>query len=331
MAILMTSKELVQKMKDIAEKYKTIYMWGTFGSPVTEKIIAQKAAQYPERYSASRQADLRALIGKGYFAFDCVGLIKGVFWGWDGSNSTNGGAVYQSNGVPDTTASGIMNKCYDISTDMNADITVGSALYKYGHVGVYIGNGKVVEATISQKQDGVAISDLSGNGWTKHGKFPWVDYSEKDEEPEPPEEEFEYEIGNVVYFKGGPHYSNSNATEATGGDRTPGTAEITNVAKGAKHPYHLVAIEGGGSNVYGWVDAKQIGSEESTGKIKVGSHVKLKSDAKVYGKNYKFDSWVYNDVWVVSQINGDRAVIDKNVSGTHSINSPVNINDLVLA
>ena len=40
----------------------------------------------------------------------------------------------------------------------------------------------------------------------------------------------------------------------------PGRAKVTATAKGAKHPYHLIAESGGGSSVYGWVDAADIGS-----------------------------------------------------------------------
>jgi len=62
--------------------------------------------------------------------------------------------------------------------------------------------------------------------------------------------------GDIVNFKGNKHYSNANAT--SGYYCKPGKAKITQdpykVGK-SKHPYHLVAVSGGGSNVYGWVDA----------------------------------------------------------------------------
>ncbi|MBP3633620.1 MAG: LysM peptidoglycan-binding domain-containing protein [Oscillospiraceae bacterium] len=38
---------------------------------------------------------------------------------------------------------------------------------------------------------------------------------------------------------------------------------MTAIAKGAKHPYHLVRQTGGGSTVYGWVDAADIGGSSS--------------------------------------------------------------------
>ena len=70
-------------------------------------------------------------------------------------------------------------------------------------------------------------------------------------------------VGDIVEFTGDTHYTNSNA--ATGVKCKPGTAKITSIAKGAKHPYHLIKEAGGGSTVYGWVDAADIatsGGEE---------------------------------------------------------------------
>ena len=41
----MKASELVQKHVDVAKNYKTVYMWGVFGAPVTEQLIREKAAQ----------------------------------------------------------------------------------------------------------------------------------------------------------------------------------------------------------------------------------------------------------------------------------------------
>ena len=70
--------------------------------------------------------------------------------------------------------------------------------------------------------------------------------------------EVECNVDEVVYFSGGYHYRSSDAVKASGCKRKAGAARVTKVVKGAKHPYHLIG-ESGGSNVYGWVDAKDIG------------------------------------------------------------------------
>ena len=116
------------------------------------------------------------------FAFDCVCLIKALLWGWDGSlNTTNGGAVYKSNGVPDIGTEQIINVCTDVSTDFS-NIKVGELLWMSGHVGIYIGDGLAVECTPAWKNcvqiTCVRNINQSGNGhtWTKHGKLPYVEY-----------------------------------------------------------------------------------------------------------------------------------------------------------
>lgn len=100
----------------------------------------------------------------------------------------------------------------------------------------------------------------SGGGSTVYG---WVDTDDieqiqKDEaEATPDEEQIQeeesWQIGDVVEFTGTTHYSNSGA--ARGPACKPGKAKITAIYPKGKHPYHLIRVPGGGSNVYGWVDA----------------------------------------------------------------------------
>lgn len=65
-------------------------------------------------------------------------------------------------------------------------------------------------------------------------------------------------VGDIVNFKGTKHYTSADA--ATGPACKPGKAKITRIYQlgKSKHPYHLVAVNGGGSTVYGWVDAADI-------------------------------------------------------------------------
>lgn len=178
----MKNTEFVKQAKKIATEYKTVYMWGTFGHVVKDSLIASKAKQYPKRYSEARQATLKKLVGKGYWGFDCVGLIKGILWGWSGNDAkTYGGAKYKANGVPDSSANTIFKKCTEQSTDFS-EIEVGEAVWMDGHIGIYIGDGLAVEAT-NKWDDGVQITacNCSKTGynrrdWTKHGKLPYVEY-----------------------------------------------------------------------------------------------------------------------------------------------------------
>lgn len=62
-------------------------------------------------------------------------------------------------------------------------------------------------------------------------------------------------VGDIVEFTGTKHYASSNAL--TGPACRPGKARVTATYKG-RHPYHLVAVSGGGSTVYGWVNVSDI-------------------------------------------------------------------------
>lgn len=63
-------------------------------------------------------------------------------------------------------------------------------------------------------------------------------------------------VGDVVAFKGNTHYVTASAK--TGYSCKAGLAKITATYPKGKHPYHLIAINGRGSDVYGWVDADTI-------------------------------------------------------------------------
>ncbi len=65
-----------------------------------------------------------------------------------------------------------------------------------------------------------------------------------------------FKIGDVVTFTGNVHYASANASG--GPTCRPGKARVTATCAGATHPYHLIAIGGSESNVYGWVNAGDI-------------------------------------------------------------------------
>ncbi len=72
---------------------------------------------------------------------------------------------------------------------------------------------------------------------------------------------FKYNVGDIVKFTGNSHYASSNATTAK--QCKAGIAKVTSRAKGAKHPYHLVAENSKGSTVHGWVNEVDIAGKVS--------------------------------------------------------------------
>lgn len=180
-----TNEQLAEVVLDIATNYKTLYISGCFGAPMN---VLNKA-RYSQNVSASRAAKIKEATADTY-GFDCVCLIKGVLWGWCGDKTkTYGGAVYESNGIPDISEDAMITKCSDVSTDFSK-IEVGEVVWMPGHIGVYVGNGLAVESS-SKWKDGVQITacncDKSGynrRDWAKHGKLPYVTYIK----PEQPKE-----------------------------------------------------------------------------------------------------------------------------------------------
>ena len=185
MSKITTAKELVAACIN-ATKHKTLYIMGCFGAPMN----AANKKRYTANHSYNKQAERTAKINAASadtFGFDCVCLIKGLLWGWNGDASrTYGGASYAVNGVPDIGADSMIKVCKEISTDFSK-IVPGEAVWMEGHIGVYIGDGLAVECT-PRWDDCVQItavhnigtkSGYNGRKWTKHGKLPYVTYTEE--------------------------------------------------------------------------------------------------------------------------------------------------------
>ena len=216
----MTNIELANKLKDIAKNYKTLYVMGCFGAPMT----AANKRRYTQNHSYNKQAERTAMINAASadtFGFDCVCLIKGVLWGWNGSKTaTYGGAKYASNGVPDIGADSMINVCKNISTDFSK-IEIGEAVWMSGHIGVYIGGGLAVECTpkwankVQITACNCSKSGYNRRNWTKHGRLPYVTYvqqtdpvtPDKPVETETPADASVFKKGDLVKITGTKYYN----------------------------------------------------------------------------------------------------------------------------
>lgn len=331
----MTAKELVEKAVDIAKNYKTLYVMGCFGAPMTaanKQRYINNGASNNYNAQASRKAMINAATADT-FGFDCVCLIKGILWGWDGDASkTYGGAQYATAGVPDIGADTMITKCTGVSTTGWDGMVIGEAVWMSGHIGIYIGDGLAVECSPKweNKVQITAVGNIGSKSgyntrrWTKHGKLPYVDYAgattgggtQGTTQPSTPSGGATGAcVGDTVTFTGTKHYVSSNAVN--GSACKPGKAKVTAMAGNAKHPYHLIKVPGGGSTVYGWVDAADIQVE---GGITVGSKVKVNKGAKTYTGG-GLASFVYANTYTVIQVDGDRVVIGQNGVVTAAVNS----------
>lgn len=278
----MNASEFIKRLQDVVNNHATLYVMGCFGAPMTGANVSRYCNNHSYNKAADRTAMIKAAANKNppVFGFDCVCLIKGILWGWTGDASkTYGGVTYKSNGVPDIGADSMIKVCTGVSTNF-AGILPGEAVWLSGHIGVYIGGGKVIECTPAFKNcvqvtaclNIGAIAGMSGRKWTKHGRLPYITYDTTAETTtgsataptgqhgtsggsSDTSAPLAFNVGDVVRFTGSKHYTSANAS--TGPACKPGTAKVIGTYKG-KHPYQLKAEPGGGSTVYGWVDAADV-------------------------------------------------------------------------
>lgn len=99
-----------------------------------------------------------------------------------------------------------------------------------------------------------------------------------------PTEAVEYKVGDLVHFTGCLHYTNSYKSGVAKACKA-GVAKVIALSKGNPHPYSLKAA-GGGSTVYGWVNASDIACKATSTRAKTYKVVKgdtLGKIAKAHG------------------------------------------------
>ena len=158
-----TSSGLVDYARSQLEKP---YWYGTFGNTATKSLLNSKKKQYPSHYKDNRMEKYKSEIGER--VHDCVGLIKGYLW------SENFVSPPEYNASQDVSANGMLAKCTEKGSFDTMPEMPGILVFKSGHVGVYVGNKKVIEARGFSY--GVVETDLNSRGWTHWGKCPWITY-----------------------------------------------------------------------------------------------------------------------------------------------------------
>ena len=143
------------------------YWYGCFGQKASAALYENKRKQYPKMYTATN-----FLQQLGQKVHDCIGLIKGYMW-TENADDTN--PKYCSNGFADMSANMFYSHCKRKSTDMSKLPEVpGIAVFMNGHVGIYIGNGEVIEAR--GHAYGVVKTKLKDRKWTKWAYIEEIQY-----------------------------------------------------------------------------------------------------------------------------------------------------------
>ena len=144
------------------------YTWGTYGNILTESLLTYKLEQYPE--GVGNYEDTIRSKWLGGRTTDCVGLIKG--YGWLNPETLTIG--YGINGMPDIGADSMYNNAAVKGSMDTMPVTPGLAVWKSGHIGIYIGNGEVIEAMGTSY--GVVKTKLAERNWTAWLEIPYIIY-----------------------------------------------------------------------------------------------------------------------------------------------------------
>jgi len=144
------------------------YVWGTYGNVLTDSLFNYKLEQYPD--GVGNHEEFIEANWLGGRTTDCVGLIKGYGW-LDPDTLTIG---YATNGMPDYGANQMYRSASVSGTIDTIPEIPGLAVWCDGHIGVYIGNGEVIEAMGTKY--GVVKTKLADRNWTHWLEIEYISY-----------------------------------------------------------------------------------------------------------------------------------------------------------
>lgn len=233
------------------------YWYGTFGQVGTQTLLDSKRKQYPSFYTSARYAACKKDIGKR--VHDCVGLIKGYLW----SDSATAAPKY--NAAQDVSANGMLAKCIEHGNIGKMPEIPGILVFMDGHVGIYEGNGYVIECTVSCG-GGVVRTALHRRPWVHWGKCPWITYEKMPQSIKTPAK---VNVGDRVKITG---------TNYATGQRVPAWVKLRKYTVSKIQDNKALLRE-----ISSWVYLKDITIVSTAKKgITVGSTVTIKKGA-VYG------------------------------------------------
>ncbi|MEA4971531.1 MAG: transglycosylase domain-containing protein [Candidatus Pelethousia sp.] len=164
------SNELSQYAEHCHKNVNTRYMWGGIMDYITKNVVETLLKRYPSWYQ-DNEGHYRGLVESGAYGCDCSGLIKSYLFG--GSGRPGYEEFYDLNSKMLLSISDRKGKI-DVLPEVK-----GICLYMPGHVGIYAGNGQVVECTNNISfGDGVVQTNIGDRLWTDWFYCPFIKYEE---------------------------------------------------------------------------------------------------------------------------------------------------------
>lgn len=198
---LISTDALIAKFEEaIADQYGYIY------GATHEWWTKEKQSSYAKKYADNADRKMSCKYGgkwAGHYVTDCSGLFAWAFKELGGSIYHGSNTMYLSY----CTAKG------DLKAGKRTDgkpLLPGTAVFTYnsstgkrGHVGLFIGNGTVIEAKGAQY--GVIKSQVTDSRWVNWGELKGVSYSGAKPDPEPkPEPGYAIVTGKKVALRQDP-------------------------------------------------------------------------------------------------------------------------------
>lgn len=156
----------------LANESKWGYVYGTYGGVLDETLLTSKISQYPNEVGVYEDFIRQHWLG-GRTA-DCVGLIKGYSW----YDTETAQIQIGANGMPDIGANAMFENASEKGTIDTIPEIPGLAVWHEGHIGIYIGNGEVVQA--ANTTVGVIRMPIGQSDWTHWLKIPYISYKESE-------------------------------------------------------------------------------------------------------------------------------------------------------
>lgn len=155
-----------------AQENRWGYVYGTYGSVLNEALLTGKISQYPNEVGGYEDFIRQHWLGGR--TVDCVGLIKGYGW----YNTETAQIQIGANGMPDISANAMFENASEKGTIDTIPEIPGLAVWHEGHIGIYIGNGEVIQA--ANTNAGVIRTPIGQSGWTHWLKIPYISYKESE-------------------------------------------------------------------------------------------------------------------------------------------------------